>query len=241
MEDKMDEIIKVIFSSFASLLSLFILTKIMGNREMSQLTMFDYASSIALGSIAGEMAVMSTGSVLEPFVAMIVYSVFALFISLSTCKSILLRRFFEGQVVLLYQKGQIFEKNLLKVRLDVDELLSICRISGYFDLNEIHTVYMEINGKISVLPIAYHRPSTPNDFNLTPLQPQPMANVIIDGKIMSDNLKSTGKNKKWVEKQLENNHVKNIKEVILATYDTQKDKLNIYLKFNRTMKRDIFE
>jgi uncharacterized membrane protein YcaP (DUF421 family) len=102
----------------------------MGNREMSQLSMFDYISSIAIGSIAGEMAVMSTDSILEPLLSMGIYSCFAILVSYGTCKSIYLRRFFGGQTILLYQEGQIFEKNLLKAKLDIDELLSICRISG---------------------------------------------------------------------------------------------------------------
>lgn len=233
-------IIKIVASSFASLGSLFLFTKLMGNREMSQLSMFDYISSIALGSIAGEMAVMSTDSIIEPLVSMAVYSVTTIFISFITCKSILLRRFFEGQSILLFQNGQIFEKNLLKAKLDVDELLSVCRISGYFNLEEIHSVFLETNGTISVLPKVNYRPATVQDLNLNLPQNLPMANVIIDGKILPDNLKSTGKNKDWVEKQLKNKSIP-MKEVILATYDNTSDSLNIYKKFHRKMLRDIFE
>jgi uncharacterized membrane protein YcaP (DUF421 family) len=213
----------------------------MGNREMSQLSMFDFISSIALGSIAGEMAVMSTDSIIEPLLSMIIFAVMTIAISYSTCKSIYLRRFFEGQAILLYQNGQIFEKNLLKAKLDIDELLSVCRISGYYDLEEVHTIYLETNGKVSVLPASLNRPATPFDFNMSPTQSLPLANVILDGKIMKDNLKSTGKNEKWVEKQLQSNGITDIKEVILATFDGTKDKLNIYKKFNRKMLRDIFE
>jgi uncharacterized membrane protein YcaP (DUF421 family) len=234
-------ILKIVASSFASLGSLFILTKLMGNREMSQLSMFDYVSSIALGSIAGEMAVMSTDSVLEPFVSMVIFAGCTIFISFITCKSIYLRRFFEGQAILLYQNGQVFEKNLLKAKMDMDELLSVCRISGYYDLEEVHTVYLETNGKVSVLPLAKNRPATPQDLSLNPTQSLPMANVIIDGKILKDNLKSTGKNEKWIEKQLQSNNITDIKDVILATYDSTQDKLNVYKKFHRKMLRDIFE
>ena len=156
-------ILKIIAASFASLGSLFLFTKLMGNREMSQLSMFDYVSSIALGSIAGEMAVMSTDSILEPFIAMIIFSVLTISISFITCKSIFLRRFFEGQIILLYQNGQVYEKNLLKAKMDMDEFLSACRVSGYYDLEEVHTVYLETNGKISVLPNAQNRPATPSD------------------------------------------------------------------------------
>lgn len=233
-------ILKIVFSSFASLASLFVLTKLMGNREMSQLSMFDYVSSIALGSIAGEMAVMSTDSILEPLISMIIFTSCTILISYITCKSIFLRRFFEGQAILLYQNGQIFEKNLLKAKLDVDEMLSVCRISGYFDLEEIHTVYLETNGTISVLPKALNRPVTPKDMQLNPTQNLPMANVIIDGQILKDNLRSTGKDEKWVDNQLKNKGI-DLKEVILATYDSTSSSLNIYKKFHRKMLRDIFE
>lgn len=232
---------KVLSSSLASLAALFILTKIMGNREMSQLSMFDYISSIALGSIAGELAVQSTDSFWEPLVSMIIFAVITFGISWATCKSIYLRRFFEGQAILLYQNGQIFEKNLLKAKMDIDELLSVCRISGYYDLAEIHTVYLETNGKISVLPMADKRPATPSDHNLSPTQTYPMANVIIDGKILNDNLKSTGKNITWVEKQLQTNGITDIHDIILANYDTTNEKLNIYTKYHKKMLRDIFE
>lgn len=233
--------LKIVISSFASLGSLFLFTKLMGNREMSQLSMFDYVSSIALGSIAGEMAVMSTDSVLEPFISMLIFATMTFTISYITCKSIYLRRFFEGQPILLYQNGQVFEKNLLKAKMDMDEFLSVCRISGYYDLQEIHTVYLETNGKISILPTAQCRPATNADLNLNPSQNLPMANVIIDGKILKDNLKSTGKNEKWVDTQLKSNGVTDIHEVILATYDSLNDKLNIYKKFHKKMLRDIFE
>lgn len=235
------QIAKVIVASFASLTSLFVFTKLMGNRQMSQLGMFDYISSIALGSIAGEMAVMSTDSIIEPLAAMIVFVVVTMFINYITCKSIILRRFFEGQAILLYQKGQIFEKNLLKANLDIDELLSLCRISGYFDLEEVHTVYMETNGTISILPMSDKRPATPGDLNIQPQESTPLPNVIIDGNIMKDNLLYTGKNEVWVQKQLKKQGIDDIKEIILATYDKNKDALNIYKKYHKKVLRDIFE
>ncbi|HKL79597.1 MAG TPA: DUF421 domain-containing protein [Mobilitalea sp.] len=235
------DILKIVFSSLASLTALFVTTKLMGNREMSQLSMFDYISSIAIGSIAGEMAVMSTDSLIEPLVSIIIFTICTIFISWSTCKSIVLRRFFEGQAIILYQDGQVYEKNLLKARMDVDELLSVSRISGYYDLEEVHTIFLETNGKISVLPRSISRPATPSDFNLNPAQTLPLPNVIIDGRILPDNLKSTGKNEVWVHMQLQESNISDINEVILATYDSNDEHLNIYVKFHRKMLRDIFE
>jgi uncharacterized membrane protein YcaP (DUF421 family) len=142
---------------------------------------------------------------------------------------------------LLYQNGQIYEKNLLYAKLDIGELLAECRVQGYFNLEDIHTILLESNGKLSILPVSITRPLTPNDINISPEQDMPMANIIIDGKIMSGNLKYTGKNEAWLKKRLTQKGVSDIKEIILATFDNTKDDINVYLKNHKKYKNDIFE
>lgn len=235
------EISKVLVSSSVSLGALFILTKLMGNREMAQLSMFDYISGIAIGSIAGEMAAMSTDNLIEPLLSMTFLSLCTLSINYLTCKSIILRRFFQGQALLLYQNGQIYEKNLLYAKLDIGELLAECRVMGYYNLEEIHTIVLESNGKISILPMASTRSLTPEDVNMKPDQTFPMANIIIDGRIMKENLQSTGKNEAWLNKKLSQKGINDVNEIILATFDSNKDDINIYLKYHKKYRNDIFE
>ncbi len=233
--------VKIGVSALGTLVSLFVFTKIMGNREMSQLSMFDYISSITVGSIAGEMAVMSTDSFWEPFVAMSVFSVLSMLVSYATCKSMKLRRLLGTQVLLLYQEGQIYEKNLLKAKLDINEFLAACRLCGYYDLEEVHTVFLEANGTISVLPLSLKRPVTPADLKLTPTQCKPLANVIVDGNILYDNLKSTGKDDAWLKNQLTRKGISDIRDIILATFDASDDSVNLYRKSHGKVTRDIFQ
>ncbi len=235
------EVLKIIIVSLGSIVILFIFTKLMGKRELSQLSMYDYINSITIGSIAAEMATSLEGDFIKPLTAMIVYGVISFLISYMTCKSVVLRRFFEGHSLLLYQNGQVYEKNLLKAKVDVNEFLAMCRSSGYFDLEEIHTALLETNGQLSIIPSAKHRPVTTSDLNLNPQQNEILADVIIDGKILSNNLKSTGKNEKWLDRQLSAHGVSDIKEVILATFDSGSDKLNIYVKLHVKTKGDLFE
>jgi uncharacterized membrane protein YcaP (DUF421 family) len=232
---------KVLISSLVSLSALFVLTKVLGNREMAQLSMFDYISSIAIGSIAGEIAAMSTDNIIEPLLSMTLLSFFTLTINYLTCKSIILRRFFQGQALLLYQDGQLYEKNMLEAKIDIGELLSECRVMGYFDLEDIHTIILESNGKLSIHPVSNKRPLVPEDLNIKPVQPIPMANIIIDGRVMDGNLKSTGKDQAWLSNKLRQKGVKDINEVVLATFDDTKDDINIYLKYHSKYKNDIFE
>ncbi len=208
---------------------------------MAQLSMFDYISSIAIGSIAGEIAAMSTDNLIEPLLSMTFLSFFTLSINYLTCKSIVLRRFFQGQALLLYQDGQIYEKNLLYAKLDIGELLAECRVMGYYDLEEIHTILLESNGKISILPMSTTRPVNPEDLNIKPIQNIPMANVIIDGRIMKGNLQSIGRNEAWVIKKLSQRGITDINTIMLATFDISKDDMNVYLKYYKKYKNDIFE
>lgn len=234
-------ILRIVILSLGSLTTLFILTKIMGDRQMSEMSMFDYINSITIGSIAAEMATSLDDDFREPLVAMAVYGLVSCGISYLTCKSMVLRRIFEGHSLIMYQDGQLFERNLLKAKVDVDEFLAMCRVSGYFDLEDIHTAILEANGKLSIIPVVKKRPVTTSDLNLSFEQNFPLANVILDGHVMKDNLKSAGKNEKWLERQLSAYGVSNIKEVILATCDSTNNKLNVYVKLHKKITRDIFE
>lgn len=232
------EFINIILTSLASIITLFFLTKIMGRRQISQLSLFDYVNGITIGSIAAEMAT-STEDYKSPLIAMIVYGVISTLISVGTCKSIKLRRLTIGKALILYENGKIYEKNLFKGKLDIDEFLTQCRSNGFFDLSQIHTAFLETNGKISFFPMANQRPVSPQDLNLSIEQETPVSNVVLDGKIMEKNLKFTGNNKVWLETQLRANGVKDIKDVFLATCNYQ-NKLTVYTKTNISMDRDIF-
>lgn len=235
------ELVKIAFLSMGSLAVLFILTKLMGDREMSELSMFDYITSITIGSIAAEMATSLEDDYRRPLLAMVIYAAVCIIISLLTCKSIRLRRLFEGHSLILYQNGSIYEKNMLKAKIDVDEFLSMCRVSGYFDLSEVHTAILESNGKLSILPMSKNKPVTAEDLNLNPKQSFPMANVIIDGKILQENLKWAGKNEEWLNKQLHAQGIKDMKEVMLATCDSTDSQLNVYVKVQKVSENDMFQ
>ena len=125
-------IFKIIYLSFGSLVILFILTKLMGNREMSQLTMFDYIIGITIGSIAAEMATSLENDFMEPVVAMIVYGLITISISYITSKSLKLRRFFTGKSKILLDNGKLYRKNFKSSKIDLNDFLMECRINRIF-------------------------------------------------------------------------------------------------------------
>ncbi len=217
----MQEVLYVICLSIGSILVLFLLTKLMGYRQMSQLSMFDYINGITIGSIAAEMATSLEENFVQPLTAMIVYGIVGILLSETASKSIKARRFIVGKPVVLLNSGEIYEKNLKKAKMDINEFISQCRISGYFDISQLQSAVLEGNGKISFLPKAEQRPVNPNDLNLQPQAEMMVANVIIDGKIMDENLKNAGKDRNWLKAQLKGQGCADEKEVLLGTCDIQ--------------------
>ena len=215
-------ILKAFFVALFSLIFLFILVKLIGNKQISQMNMFDYINGITIGSIAAELA---SSEELKPFlillVAMITYSIAAILISLGTDKSIKLRRILTGKAMILIENGNIYRKNLLKCKLDINEVLTLARNQGYFNISDISYAVMENNGKVSFLQKSTVRPANPSDFNLVPTEEKLLINVIIDGKLMPDNLKLSGNDEQWLKKQLKIQGYASYSDVILATVDWQ--------------------
>ena len=124
------DMLKVVLSALGSILILFLLTKLMGDKQMSQMSMFDYITGITIGSIAAEMATELEGSPFHPMIAMVIYGLTALAISVITGKSLKLRKATAGNPILLYDNGVVFKKNPSESRIDTTDFLTQRRIAG---------------------------------------------------------------------------------------------------------------
>lgn len=233
------DFLKISVLSLTSLIVLFILTKLMGNKEMSQLSMFDYIISITIGSIAAEMSTSLENEFWQPLLAMFIYAMVSIIISFISSKSLKARRIITGPTLILLDNGKLYFKNFKKAKLDLDEFLMLCRTNGYFNLSDIQTALLESNGKISFLPKAEKRPTITSDFNLNPKQDRITVNIILDKKIMYDNLKYTGNDYMWLQEQLIKQGINNIEDVFLATCDSENN-LSVYTKNSLKNSHDFF-
>lgn len=233
------DFLKILALSLTSLIVLFILTKLMGNKEMSQLSMFDYIIGITIGSIAAEMATALENDFWQPLLAMVIYALVSIVISFISSKSLKARRIIIGATLILLDNGKLYFENFKKAKLDLDEFLMLCRINGYFNLSDIQTALLESNGKISFLPKAEKRPTITADFNLKPKQDRIAVNVILDKKIIYNNLKYTGNDYVWLQNQLAKQGIKNVEDVFLAICDSE-NKLSIYTKNSLKNSHDFF-
>lgn len=232
------DFIKVVFTAFASLTALFLLTKLIGNKQMSQLNMFDYINGITIGSIAAEMATGEMSDFFDCLIAIAIYSLTAVLLSIISQKSIFLRRFITGKSIVLYDKGRFISENLKTAKIDINEFLVMCRTKGYFDLEQVQTIVLEANGQLSILPKDKNRPITPDDLRIVVKQSQPEVVVVDNGKVLDKNLKYSGNNRQWLDNKLKQEKIA-VKDILVAFCDGDNN-LKIYPRYKNKTHNDIF-
>lgn len=213
------DFLNIVILTIASFVILFILSKLMGYRAISELSFFDYVVGITIGSVAAEMATNIDMEWWKGTTAMVIYALFDIVFSVLSQKSLLARQVISGMPIILIYKGKIIKKNFKKARIDLNDLLSSARAAGYFNIADIEYAIMETNGNISFMPVALKRPLSPKDFNFAPENEGLTVNVIMDGKIIEDDLKDAGITRKDLIRRVKQKG-KEVKDIFLGIIDS---------------------
>lgn len=220
MKQIFTEIGQVGLTSILSMAMMFLITRWGGKRQIAQMSPFDYLNAVTVGSIAAEMAT-NLESWYRPFTALLVYGAITWLVEVSACKSVVLRTFWSGRSTILMKNGVILKENLRRATIDLNEFLGQARIAGFFDPNEIDTAILENNGQISFLPKSTHRPATPEDLQISVEPTSAWYDLILDGRLMEDNLKAAGREEGWLQAQLHAKGIGQRSEVFYAACDKQ--------------------
>lgn len=223
----MQTILSTVITSAISLAVMFFLAKFIGNKQLSEINLFDYINGITIGSMAADFAISEPGGRLKPLSAMIFYGIATAVLSFIASKSRKARGFLSGKATILMTGGKIRRDALAKTRLDLDEFLAMLRVNGYFDLSQLETVILEPNGRISVLPKSMYRPLTPADSGIDVAAESIFLPVIMDGRIMDNNLQRAGKDRIWLSRELKKQGAPNEKDIFLAVCN-KNNTLNIF-------------
>ena len=233
------ELLDVTYRSLISLVTLFLITKLLGKKQVSQLSLFDYVIGISIGNFAAEATINLESNWLNGVLAVVIFGVVAYLVSILTMKSIIARKFFMGEPTIVIQDGKILKQSLKKIKFDINDLLEECRNNGVFDVEQINYALMEANGKLSILLKPEYQNVTIKDMNLKQEKNGLVANVIIDKKIMKDSLKALKKDEKWLLKQLKVQGTP-LKEVLLGTVDIN-EKLTLYKESDDVEPKKVLE
>ena len=185
---------------------------------MAQLDFFDYITGITIGSIAAELAT-ELETPWKPLIAMIIYGLVALGLTILAHKFPKTRKYVNGTPTIVMDNGKLYRENMKKAKLELSEFMVLCRQEGYFNINDIETAVFEYNGRITILPKSEKRPLTPEDMNITPEKAEICTEIIMDGRILHENLKRLGLDLTWLDKQLKKQKYDNAKEIYLGICD----------------------
>lgn len=223
------ELIDVTIRALLSLITLFIVTKIIGKKQVSELSLFDYVIGITIGNFAAEMTINLDSQEANGILAVIIFGLVAYIVSKLSLKSIRLRRFFVGVPTMIIKNGKLLYEPMRKMKLDINDLLEQCRMSGYFDISQIDYAILEAGGDLSILPKTEFRPVCPNDMKLKVKNEGLCANIVIDSKIIIKNLSNMNKDEEWLRHELNIKGYKDLSNILLVTLDSN-EKLTIYEK-----------
>lgn len=218
-------------NSFTSFWFLFIISKILGKKQIAQLEFIDYAVGISLGSIAAEWAFSDDRPFYYYAIAMAMFFILAFLVAIIGRKNSFFKRLFKGKPVTLIYEGKILSEGLDKSKIDVNDLLSMLREKGYFDIGDVAYAIFETSGKLSVLPNGGQKPVVIEDIDKRKIKQASLTNIlVVDGVVSKSGLNEIGKTSEWLYKKLRIKNKSELQNIILAVYDEENNQVNAHYK-----------
>lgn len=193
----------IVVRSLAAVAMLFVITRILGKKQISQLTFFEYITGITLGEVAGFISTDVEAHFMHGVAALAVWFLVPFLLELFTLKSKRLREWFEGKGTVMVKEGKVLEDNLKKERYTADELLEQLRTKSVFNVADVEFAVLEASGELSVLLKKENQPLTPKHLGIQTAPERETQAVIVDGNIMDEPLATAGLSRAWLYTELE--------------------------------------
>lgn len=208
---------EMIIRTTTAFIVLLILARVMGKKQISQLTFFHYVTGITIGSIAAEISVNSETHFLNGTISLIWWALLTVFVNLLTIKSFKARKLLDDKPTILILKGKISEQGLKKARFTLNDLNMMLREQGVFSITDVNYAILETNGELSILKKVSQEPATRQDVKAPGKEPKYIPTEIIsDGKLIKENLTELKLTEEWVYDQLKKKGIGTIEQVYYA-------------------------
>ena len=211
------KILNISMRSTLIVVVLLILTRLLGKKQMSQLTYFNYITGVTMGSVAGDFISEVNMPVVDALASLIAICILTELNSFIALKSTSYRKVMDGDDIILIKKGKIIKPALKSCRMSVNILLMLLRQSNTFSVEEVEYAILETNGSLSVMKRQHAQPIIKSDLDIKAEKIKNLPReVISDGKIMKVNLKELNKDEEWLKNELRKNNIESVKDVFYA-------------------------
>jgi uncharacterized membrane protein YcaP (DUF421 family) len=212
-------ILEMVIRTVVVFISVYVWSRILGKKLISQMTFFDFVAGISLGSIAGSIMYSANISLTTAIIGLSLFALLAFILDLLAVSSFKARKILDDEPTLVVKDGNILEEGMRKARLNMDELLFQLRQKNIFYLDEVELAYFETNGKVSALKKPEYKPVTRKDLQLLSSSRGQAQTFIIDGQILENSLASIGKDEDWVKDIIKSHGANEISDVAIAQVD----------------------
>ncbi|MCL6547916.1 MAG: DUF421 domain-containing protein [Alicyclobacillus sp.] len=225
---------EVLYQSIIAFVVLLILARVMGKRQLSQLTFFDYIVGITVGNIAASWS-LDDVKTRHALISLVIWTGLSLVVAFIQRKSYRGRILIDGRPTVLVEHGKVLEHNLKKVNLSVEEMMALLRQKDVFKLSDVEYAILETTGKISVMKKSDLQPLTPRDAGTPVTEEHPPRMLIIDGHVMEKSLEDAGYSKAWLLGEIMKQGARDFSDVFLAQVDSNG---NVYVDLYEDARKD---
>lgn len=207
--------------SVVTFVVLLLLTRIMGKKQLSQLSYFHYITGITIGSIAGEISAQSETHFINGFIALIWWFIFTMAMSYILLRWKKARKILDDEPTIIIRDGQLLEKSMRSIRLHMDDVMMLLREQSIFSIKDVDWAIMENNGQLSVLKKAAHLEATRQDVKADASAPKYFpTDLISEGQVLHDNLRELDLTEEWLLKKLRRKNIERVEDVFYAQIQT---------------------
>lgn len=215
---QLSNMLPMLYETIFGIFALFILTKVLGKTQISQLTPFDFIAAIVLGELVGNALFDKKTGILEIGYVILLWGIILYTIEMITQKFKKSRFILEGKPSFLIHKGKIIYEEMRKNKIDLNELQHLLRMKDVFSVQEVEYAILETNGLLSVLKKAPYDTPTKMDMHLTPSPAVVSISLILDGEFIEDNIDEADVTKEWVYEEMAAQNYNDVKEIFYAEW-----------------------
>lgn len=196
--------------------------RIMGKRQLGELQPSELVVAIMISDLASVPMQSVEIPILSGVVPVLTLLVAEVVTSQLSLKSRAARKFLSGEPSIVIYNGQVSEKEMRRLRFNINDLMEELRLNNCHNISDVEVAVIETSGKLSVIPKDTARPATVEDITSGEIRQDGLPCLLImDGELNSYELKRSGKDEKWLEKELKRQKAGNIRDVFIASLDAQ--------------------
>jgi uncharacterized membrane protein YcaP (DUF421 family) len=216
----MENVLWTIARAVIAFLLLLVVTRLVGRKAISQMTFFDFTVAITFGSLTANLGIGDNNTPLTAGIVIVMFGGLAILTSYIALSSMRFRKLVDSEPVVVIAKGELVQANMRRLRITLPMLTTMLREKNAFNIANVEYAIMENDGKLSVLPKSNKQPLTPSDMNIASAYQGLTMDLIMDGKILRENLAHAGRDEAWLRMELKNRGIQSERDVLFAALDS---------------------